>query len=161
MWQIDNIDIHAIQDALNTFCKAVIEIDPGNTGGHLNAYRRKPHPDDAVFLQEHTRGYFRRIETEYPQNSFNTGCVFGIPVNPDINILRRPGITIVPDGIPANQEVSDLMLVEQSQEFFEVERKLHCHSLSCVKFQYGGSVPKACGKARKPFHPAPWPMNPP
>jgi hypothetical protein len=55
-------------------------------------------------------------------------CVGWVVGNPDVNIAGDAWITVIADGIAPDEEKVDAVSVEQSQEPFEVERKLDGHN---------------------------------
>ena len=68
------------------------------------------------------------IESKLAEGGHDPFGIFRIGGHPEVNLFGGPGVSVVGDGIPADEEVLDTFSVEQVQEVFEVLRKPDFHS---------------------------------
>src|SRR3954470_7635667 len=92
---------------------ALLEPDAGDRGEDLQADGRHAHPDDLVVLQEQIRREVGDVEAEFPEHRDHRLRRRGPLPDPDVHVHRRARIAVVADGVPAHQEVLNLMSVEQ------------------------------------------------
>lgn len=68
------------------------------------------------------------VETKNSQNVYDFLGIVWVNGYPNIHIFSGTGIPVITDGISTYQQVTNIMLFQQSQELFEVGRKRNLHS---------------------------------
>ena len=76
-----------------------------STGKDFNPHRRYAHPNDLVFLQEQVIRQFRNRETKQLQHADKPFGIVGMDGNPHVHIVSCPGIAMICDGVPADQQI--------------------------------------------------------
>jgi hypothetical protein len=117
---------HGNHDFLNPdqlfFAVTRFELDSGDRGEDLNPDGWHSHANHVIPVKKQAGGQPRRGEPELAKGALNSGGVFRINVDPHVEIVGGPDMTVDADRVSANQQVFNAVRVERLQELFEVPR---------------------------------------
>ena len=108
-----------------------VEFDSINFGKKLYPHRRNTHPDDFPVLKENPGLKIRVVHPELSEDINQPDSIIRRDRHPNVHIGGGPGITVITHGVTSDQQVPNISLVQQPQEFFEVGGKyMLVHRLS-------------------------------
>ena len=117
---------HRNHDILNLnhlfFGVARFELNSRNRGEDLNPNRWHSHANHVIPGKKQIGGQPGCGKPKLAKCPINSDGIFRTDIDPNIEIVGGPDITINPDRVPANQQVFNIVRVEQLQELFEVPR---------------------------------------
>ena len=111
--EVDKVDRYAINDLSHSLRIARVEIDTRYGRHDFNPQRRLAHADNLVFLKEQFFSELLDIETELSDRRDRVGGVPRMAGHPDVQVDGRPWVAMIPDGIPADEQVLNAVGVQQ------------------------------------------------
>src|SRR5271157_1749809 len=98
----------------------LIELHAGNPGQNFDHLRRCSHSKKDIRVDQVLGPQVAKRRSEFRQGRENSLRILRAWLNKKIEVLGRTGLSVNGDGVPANDEVLNAVLVERGQEFFEV-----------------------------------------
>ena len=122
VFQINDIDVNAIDGIDNSLLVAGLKINAREGCQQLYSQGDIPHSQHFIFLQKKVLIHFRKVKAEFFDYVNQLFGVSRTHTNPDVHIAGCPWIAMIPDGIPADQQIFNAVGIQQFQKILQVLR---------------------------------------